>query len=295
MNKLQAMQTFVRIVDEGSLTAAAHALDSSLPAVVKTLAELERHLDVRLLNRTTRRLWLTEEGQAYLERCRAILAEIDAAETALAASQSEPSGALTITAPVLFGQRHVAPSVTRFAQRYSRLRCRLVLTDDVVNLLERRIDVGVRIGALPDSSLVARAVGELRLVVVASPSYLQRRGLPRHPRDLSAANCIRVVHRTPTPWVFRDGSRDLSVPVSGNLEFDQMAAAVQACIDGLGFGRFLHYQVRDELARQHLCLVLEAFEPPPWPVNIIYPYARMLPARTRLCIDWLQNDLRASL
>jgi DNA-binding transcriptional LysR family regulator len=295
MDKLRAMQTFVRIVDEGSLTAAAHALDSSLPAVVRTLATLEQHLQVRLLNRTTRRISLTDEGSAYLERCRGILAEIDETEAALTARHTEPSGALTITAPALFGQRHVAPSVTRFVQRYPKLRCKLLLSDDVENLLERRVDLGVRIGTLADSSLVAQAVGKLRHVVVASPAYLRRHGVPKHPKELGEANCICVVGGSLAPWVFRERSRESSVPVSGNLEFDQVAAAVQACADGMGFGRFLDYQVRDEMADKRLRVVLEEFETPPLPVSIVYPHARLLPARTRMCVDWLKRDLLAAL
>ncbi|MFL6652251.1 MAG: LysR family transcriptional regulator [Sulfurifustaceae bacterium] len=293
MDKLRAMQTFVRIVETGSLTAAAKALRSSLPAVVRTLAGLEQHLHVRLLNRTTRRLSLTEEGKIYFARCRSILAEIDEAESALTAQLAEPSGTLTVTAPVLFGQRHVAPAVTRFIERYPNVRCRLMFDDRVVNLVERHVDVSIRIGQLADSSLVAQQVGKIRRVVVASPAYLRRHGVPKHPKQLAQANCVCVPGGSLAPWEFRDGSRTFSVPVSGNLEFNQVAAAVEACADGLGFGRFLYYQVAPDVARRRLRVVLENFETPPLPLSIVYPHARLLPSRTRVFIEWMKKELQA--
>src|SRR5215470_19349332 len=173
MDRLRAMQTFVRIVDEGSLTAAARALDSSLPAVVRSLAALEKHLGVRLLNRTTRRVSLTEEGRGYLDSCRLVLAAVESAEAALTDEAGEPSGRLTITAPVLFGQMYVAPAVTRFVRQYDKVRVSVMLADRVVDLLEEGIDVGIRIGQLDDSSLVAQPVNMVRRMVVASPGYLR--------------------------------------------------------------------------------------------------------------------------
>src|SRR5881396_483918 len=183
MDKLKAMQIFVRIADVGSLTAAARALDSSLPAVVRSLAALEMQLGVRLLNRTTRRMSLTEEGRRYLDSCRQVLAAVESAETALSDEAAEPSGHLSITAPVLFGQMYVAPAVTRFVRHYPKMRVSVVLLDRVVNLLEQGMDAGIRIGQLEDSSLVAQPVSSIRRMVVASPGYLRRHGTPRHPRD----------------------------------------------------------------------------------------------------------------
>ena len=159
MDKFKAMQTFVRIADEGSLTSAARALDSSLPAVVRSLAAYETSLGVRLFNRTTRRISLTDEGRQHLESCRQVLAALEESEAALSAGAGEPAGHLTITAPVLFGQMHVAPSVTRFLSRHPKMRCSVVLLDRIVNLLEEGMDLGIRIGALQDSSLVAQPLG----------------------------------------------------------------------------------------------------------------------------------------
>jgi DNA-binding transcriptional LysR family regulator len=191
MNKLAAMETFVRIVDRGSLTAAAVALDTSLPSVVRTLAALERELGVRLLNRTTRRIHLTDEGAQYLERCRAILSAVQETEAAFTSGRAEPQGRLAVTASVLFGRRYVAPMVSDFLRRHPKVSAELLFVDRVVDLVEEGIDVAVRIAHLPDSSLVALPVGKVRRVVCASPEYLRRRGTPRAPQDLREHTCIR--------------------------------------------------------------------------------------------------------
>ncbi|MDP1741384.1 LysR family transcriptional regulator [Polaromonas sp.] len=292
MDKLRAMQAFIRIAEEGSLTAAARAMETSLPAMVRTLAALEQALGVRLFNRTTRRISLTEEGRRHLESCRQILAALDDAEAALSAGAAEPAGQLTITAPILFGQMHVAPAVTRFVQQYDKMRCSMVLADRVVNLLEEGIDVGIRIGALDDSTLVAQPVGQIRRVVVASPAWLRRHGTPRHPKDLLKANCVRVTDHAPTWGPFNDGGRPLRLSVSGNLDFNQNAPAVAACAAGVGLGSFFSYQVAPYLKDKQLRTVLETFEPPPRPISVVYPHARLLPVRTRVFIDWIKHELR---
>lgn len=291
MDKLRAMQTFVKVVDEGSLTAAASALHTSLPAVVRTLAALEAELQVRLLNRTTRRQSLTDEGRTYLDSCRRILATIDEAEAVLSARHVEPSGQLVLTAPVLFGQMHVAPAVTRFVAQYPQMRCSVVLLDRVTNLLEEGFDLGIRLGNLEDSSLVARNIGHIRRVAVASPAFLRRHGTPKHPRELKDANCVRVMSGPPTWGPFHEGGKTFRVAVSGNLEFNHVKPAVDACADGAGFGMFFSYQVAPLIAEKRLKVVLEKFEPPPRPINVVYPHARLLPARTRVFIDWITQEL----
>ena len=182
MDKLRAMQAFIHIAEEGSLTAAAQVMSSSLPAMVRTLAALEADLGVRLFNRTTRRISLTEEGSRHLRSCKLLLSNLEDAEAALTKEAGEPTGHLTITAPMLFGQMHVAPAVTRFVQHYTQMRCSVMLVDRVVNLLEEGVDVGIRIGLLEDSTLVAQPVGSIRRVVVASPAHLRQHGTPRHPK-----------------------------------------------------------------------------------------------------------------
>ncbi|MBT9568464.1 MAG: LysR family transcriptional regulator [Thiobacillus sp.] len=291
MDKLKAMHTVVSIADAGSLTAAATKLGSSPPAVVRTLAALEAHLGMRLFNRTTRRVSLTEEGQHYIEHCRQVLAAVDDAESALTAGAVEPSGQLTVTAPVLFGQMYVAPSVTRFVQRYDKVRVNLLLLDRVVNLLEEHVDVGIRIGELEDSSLVAQTLGTARRIVVASPAYLSGHPVPAHPRDLLVANCVRFSGGAGPWWTFHVGGKPFTVPVTGNLEFNHVAPAAEACLSGMGFGMFISYQVADHLAQQRLVSVLESFEPPPRPIHVIYPHARLLPARTKVFIEWIKREL----
>jgi DNA-binding transcriptional LysR family regulator len=243
MDKLKAMQAFIHIAEQGSLTAAAQVMESSLPAMVRTLAGFEAQLGVRLFNRTTRRISLTEEGRRHLESCRQLLAALADAEAALTADAAEPAGHLTITAPMLFGQMHVAPAVTRFVQQHDKMRCSMVLLDRVVNLLEEGIDVGIRIGEPEDSSLVAQKVGYIRRLVVASPAWLRRHGVPKHPKDLLKANCVRITDHSPTWGPFNDQGKPLRLAVSGNLEFNQIAPAVAACAAGAGFGSFFSYQV----------------------------------------------------
>ena len=292
MDKLRAMQAFIHIAEQGSLTAAAQVMESSLPAMVRTLAGFEAQLGVRLFNRTTRRISLTEEGRRHLKSCRQVLAALADAEAALSADAAEPAGHLTITAPMLFGQMHVAPAVTRFVQHHDKMRCSMVLLDRVVNLLEEGIDVGIRIGEPEDSSLVAQNVGHIRRMVVASPAWLRRHGVPKHPKDLLKANCVRVTDHVPTWGPFNDNGRALRLAVSGNLEFNQIAPAVAACAAGAGLGSFYSYQVAPFLKTKQLRTVLEDFEPPPRPINVIYPHARLLPMRTRVFIEWMKTELR---
>jgi DNA-binding transcriptional LysR family regulator len=293
MDKLKAMNTFVHVADGGSLTAAASALELSLPAVVRSLAALESTLGVRLVNRTTRRLGLTPEGQEYLARCRVVLAAVDDAEAALAVGDTEPRGPISITAPVLFGQLFVAPTVTRFLQRHARVHVSMRLDDRTLSLHEEQIDIGVRIGNLEDSSLVAWRTGAVRRVVVASPAYLRKHGTPKHPRELADANCVRFRGPSGPWWVFHEGGTPLDVPIRGNLELNHVAPAADACVAGLGFGMFISYQVAQQIRDKRLRIVLEEFEPPPRPIHVVVPHGRLLPRRTALLVEQLRADLGA--
>ncbi|MBN9115894.1 MAG: LysR family transcriptional regulator, partial [Pandoraea sp.] len=270
----------------------ARALDSSLPAVVRTLAALETSLDVRLLNRTTRRIALTEEGRTYLDTCRQILSELQEAEARLAARHEAPSGTLVVTAPVLFGQLHVAPALYRFLRAYPAVKCRLLLNDRVVNLWEEGIDVGIRISPLDDSTLVAQSLGAIRRVVVASPACLAEQGEVKHPRDLAGKNCIRSHGGGFGQWRFWEGGREFVVPVDGNLEVSHGLTAIDACLGGMGYGCFLSYQVAAPMADGRLVRVLKDYEGPARPVNIVYPHARLLPSRTRVFVEWMKRELR---
>jgi DNA-binding transcriptional LysR family regulator len=290
MDRLKAMQAFVQIADQGSLTRAAESLGSSLPAVVRALAALEAHLGVRLFHRTTRRLSLTDEGRRYLASAREVLLAADAADRALTTEARELAGHLTIAAPVLFGHMYVAPAITRFMQRHEKVRCSVLLHDRTVNMLEEGVDVAIRISPLDDSSLVAQPLGTIRRVVAASPAFLARHGVPQHPRDLAGAPCVRGRIDAPPQWTFHEGGRRIGVMLEHRLEFNHLAPAVEACAAGMGFGTFFSYQVLPHVAQGRLQLVLEDYEPPPRPVSVIYPNARLLPARTRAFIDWMKAE-----
>jgi DNA-binding transcriptional LysR family regulator len=291
MDKLRAIRTFVQIADDGSLTAAAAALGMSLPAVVRSLAALEAELGARLFQRTTRRLALTQEGLQYLARSRDILAAVAEADASLADETQAPRGQLTITAPVLLGQRVVTDFVTRFVAANPRIRCSVQLLDRFVGLVDEGVDVGIRIGALEDSSLVALRLGEVRQVVVASPQFLRRGGTPEQPTDLRSRPCVRLAGPIRPGWAFQDAGRKLHVAVDGPLDFNHAGAALRACEQGVGFGQFFSYQVQDALRERRLRVVLAAFEPPRLPVSIVYPNARLLPARTRAFIDAARREL----
>jgi DNA-binding transcriptional LysR family regulator len=292
MNKLSAMETFVRIVDKGSLTAAAQALDTSLPSVVRTLAALERELGVRLLNRTTRRIHLTDEGAQYLERCRAIVSAVQETEAAFSARRAEPQGRLTVTAPVLFGRRYVAPIVSDFLQRHQKVSAELVLVDRLVNLVEEGIDVAVRISRLPDSSLVAIPVGTVRRVVCASPEYLRRAGTPRDPQELRAHSCVRHTGFGRGDWQFRVGRRTVAVPVNAVFTCTDIDSSLEACASGRGLGMFLSYQAAPYRKEKKLSYVLEEFETEPVPVQVVYAQTRLVTGKVRAFVDECVARLR---
>ena len=294
MDRLHAMETFVQIVDKGSLTAAADALDTSLPSVVRVLASLERHLQVRLLNRTTRRMHLTDEGARFLERCRAILSQVREAEAALGSRGGEPQGKLAITAPVVFGRRYITPIVNAFVRRYPKVNIDLLLVDRFTNLVEEGLDVAVRVGELPDSSLVAVPVGQARRVICASPDYLRRQGKPRVPQDVAAHRCVRFTGVAPRDeWDFRMGRREVAIPITSVVSCNQIDSALQACIDGLGLGMFFSYQVASHRKAGELKYVLEKFEAEPRPIQVIFPHSKLLSAKVRTFVDECVAQLRS--
>jgi DNA-binding transcriptional LysR family regulator len=295
MDKLKAMSAFVQIVEKGSLTAAADGLDTSLPSVVRTLAALERSLGARLLNRTTRRIALTDEGRAYYDRARRILGDVADVEAAVSARQDTPRGRLAIGAPVMFGRLHLAPLVTEFLAKHPEVSIELLLMDRVVNLVEEGLDASLRIGSLADSSLVAIELGRTRRVACASPAFLKRHGVPRQPADLSRIPCIRFTGLAQNDWEFGAGKKTARVRVEGPIATNQIDAALDACLQGLGCGRFLGYQVAAHHQAGRLRYVLEAHEPEPLPVSLVYPQARLVSARLRAFMDFVVPRMRARL
>ena len=245
MDKFQAMSIFVEIAEKGSLTAAANSLGKSLPAVVRMLAALEENIQVRLFNRTTRRIALTEEGHIYLESCRKILTEIDESERVLGQHQVEPHGSITMTAPIRFGELYVAPSVTHFLERYPRVQVKLLLFDRLTNLLDEGVDLAVRIAHLEDSSLIAKRVGEIRQVACASPALIKSTGgVPNRPEALSDLSCIRCTSISSSPiWHFNENGKRLDVQIDGSFTCNQVKTSIDACVAGLGYGVFFNYQV----------------------------------------------------
>ena len=293
MDKLRAMETFVRIVDGGSLTAAAETLPASLPAVVRLLAALEAELDARLLNRTTRRIALTDEGREYYERCKRVLAEVDEAEAALSARRATPKGRLRVTAPVMFGRMHVAPVVRDFLAKHGAVQMELFLVDRVVDLLEEGVDAAVRIGRLPDSSLVAIRVGQTRRVVCASPAYLKRAGTPHSPSDLARHRCFSFGSLGPGhSWELSAEKGTTRAPVTPVLATNQIDVALDACLAGVGVGQFFCYQAQASLHRGELRRLLIEFEPAPTPIQVVYPHARLLSSNLRAFVDWAVPRLR---
>jgi len=294
MDKVAAMTTFVRIVERGSLTAAADTLGTSLPTVVRTLAALERHLGVSLLKRTTRRIHLTDEGAQYVEHCRVILSALQDAEDGLVSRRSEPAGRLTVTASALFGRRYVAPIVYDFVRRHPKVSADMLFLDRIVNLVEEGIDVGVRIAHLKDSSMMAIPVGRTRRVVCASEQYLRRHGIPQTPSDLSKHTCVRHMGLVPhSEWQFRIGSRQVTVPITSVISCNDVDASVNACVDGLGLGMFLSYMVAPNRKQGQLKYLLEKFETEPTPVQVVYPQSKLLSNKVRAFIDDSVSKLRA--
>lgn len=296
MDKLNAMATFIQIADRGSLTAAAEHLGTSLPTVVRTLAALEETLGVRLMNRTTRKVTLTDEGRHYLERCRSILSDIEDAELALSDRQSEPKGKLNVTAPIRFGTMHVRPIVTAFMKQYEQIRVELLFLDRTVNMIEEGVDVAVRIGHLEDSTMVARQVGEIRQVLCASPELVRETGTLKHPEDLSRHRCVRATGLAPgATWRFHSNGKLRAVPVNDTLVCNQIEAAVDACTAGIGFGVFLSYQVESRVREGKLVYCLSDYEPPPIPVSVVYTRAHLMSTRVRTFVDWICRDLKQVL
>jgi len=294
MDRFESMSVLVAVVDAGSLSAASRRLRMPLATVSRKVAELESHLDTRLLIRTTRKLSLTEAGESYVAACRRILEELGDAERTAMGEYSAPKGELAITAPVVFGRLHVVPVVAEFLALFPEIDVRLVLIDRVAHLTEEHIDVAVRIGELPDSSLVATRVGEIRQVICASPAYLAAHGAPLHPGEVAAHQCISSEGiGSPRHWTFGAGPSQEAVPVRPRLVVNTAEAAVAAATQGVGLTRVLSYQVADAVRSGALDLVLEAYEPPPWPVSVVHAGQAPLPLKLRAFLDFAASRLRA--
>jgi DNA-binding transcriptional LysR family regulator len=295
MDRLESMSILVAAVDAGSLSAAARRLDTPLATVSRKVSEIETHLKTRLLNRTSRRLTLTDAGQAYVAACRRILEEVDEAERAATGEYSAPRGELIVTAPIVFGRLHVLPVVIAFLKAFPDIAIRLTLADHVVNLLESHVDVALRIGALPDSSLVAARLGSIRRVMCASPAYLSARGAPQRPEDLAAHDCIAFEGLSGATWTFTQGKSEALVPIRARLVVNTAEAAVDAAVAGVGITRVLSYQAAQALRTGTLAIVLAEFEPEPWPVHLVHAGGRLLPLKLRAFLDFAAPRIKERL
>jgi DNA-binding transcriptional LysR family regulator len=293
MDRFDAMSVFLAVVEAGSLSAAGRRLDMPLATVSRKVSELETHLKARLLNRSTRRLELTDTGRAYVDACKRILVEVGEAERAATGEYSAPKGELVITAPVVFGRLHVLPVVTEFLLAFPAVNVRLALGDRITHLLDEHLDLAVRIGTLPDSSFKATGVGWLRRVVCGSPAYLASHGVPQTPADLDNHDCVTFdALASPDQWVFRYEQSELAVPVHSRLVVNTAEAAVDAARTGLGLTRLLSYQIDAARRAGDLAVVLEAFEPPPIPVSLVFNAQQRIPLKLRAFLDFAAPRLR---
>lgn len=288
MESFGSLQVFIRIAETGSLSAAARDLGLSKSVVSKKLAALEDRLGARLINRTTRRLSLTAEGAAFLERAQRILAELEEAEQAVGRLSAEPRGMLRVNAPMSFGILHVAPAMGDFMARYPDLSVTLDLNDRQVDLVDEGYDVAVRIAALPESSLIARRLAPVRRAVCASPAYWRRHGRPAHPRDLGRHDCLIYTNLpTPNDWRFRDGGGSFSIRVGGRLAANNGDALREAALAGLGVCVAPTFIVGGDLRSGRLEAVLQGFVEDTVAVYGVYPHRRHLSAKVRAFVDFL--------
>ena len=296
MDRLEAMSAFLAAVEAGSLSGASRKLGMPLATLSRKVSELETHLRTRLVTRTSRRLILTDAGRSYVAACKRILDDVREAERAAAGEYSAPRGELIITAPIVFGRLHVLPVVIEFLNTYPEIDVRLTLADRVVNLQEDHVDLAVRIGELPDSSLVAMRVGSIGRVVCGSPAYFAERGTPKRPNELSKHDCITFNGLTsPEAWIFPSGKGNISVAVHSRLIVNTAEAAIDAAITGLGITRVLSYQVADALRTGALLLALREFEPPPVPVSLVHAGQGRLALKLRAILDFAAPRLKARL
>ncbi len=273
------MAMLVNVTEAGSFSAASRRMKVPLPTLSRKVSALEQLVGAQLLLRTTRKLSLTEAGTAYVAAARRILEQVDDAEKTAAGELSTPKGELVITAPAMFGRLHVLPLVTEFLAAYPAIAVRLVLSDRIVDLVDDHIDMAVRIGKLPASSIIATQVGTMRMVTVASPALLKKIGVPKTPDQLRDR-----------PWIA------LETPTnSARLTVNSTDAALDAAIRGVGIARLLHYQVAAAVKRGELRIVLERHEPPPLPVHLVHAARAQMPVKMRRFLDAAVPSLRAIL
>ena len=293
LDDVAALVIFARVVQQRSFTRAAKQLDTSTSAVSKRIARLEARLGTSLLTRTTRHVSPTEAGLALYEHCLCILHEVEDAESIVADLNATPRGLLRVSAPVYFGERHVAPLLAELTRRYPELRLELSLSDRFVDLASEGFDLAVRIGRLSGNSLGVRKLVRDPLVACAAPAYLDRRGTPQHPRDLVEHDCLRYTLSSQRGrWRFGgSGGETLYIPVTGSFDSDHSGALREAAVAGIGIVYLPRFYLAEAIERGALLRILGGFSPPPIDIQAIYPSRKLVPPKTRACLDFLAQEL----
>lgn len=296
MDRLNSMTIFIAVAEQEGFAGAARLLNISPPAVTRAVAALEDHLGVKLFNRTTRFVRLTEAGQRYLEDARRVISAADEADEAAAGINAEPKGHLIITAPVLFGRSYVMPSISDYLQRYPNTEVTALFLDRIVNLLEEGVDVAIRIGELPDSSYKALRVGQVRRVLCASPTYLAQHGTPTMPDELLSHQVIVAGGISPTmDWRFEHAGSPVTVRIKPRLRVTSNDSAIEAAVMGLGITRLLSYQITPKIASGELEIILSDYEPKPMPIHIIHREGKHASAKIRTFVDLMCTSLRSNI
>ena len=294
MDRFQGMAVFVAVAEEESFAAAGRRLRMSPPAVTRAVAALEERLGVRLLNRTTRLVRTTEAGARYLDDARRILLEADEADEAAAGINATPRGHLAVTAPMLFGKLYVMPVITAYQRVFRETTVSALFVDRVVNLFEEGLDVGIRIGQLPDSSLRAIRVGQVRRVVCAAPAYLEKHGIPKTPADLARHQIIAATAISAgSVWTFSKGKQKIGIKLKPRIMVNTNDGALEAAKDGFGLTWLISYQVANELAAGMIKTVLSGYEEAPLPIHVIHREGRHRSAKVRSFADMAVETLRA--
>jgi DNA-binding transcriptional LysR family regulator len=296
MDRLEAMSIFLAVVEAGSLSGAARRQKTPLATVSRKISELESHLQTKLFNRSTHKVVLTEAGSSYVVACKRILADVMEAERAVSGEYAAATGGLTVTAPVGLGRAYLIPILAEFLKAYPEIDVELVLNDRIMSLPEEQIDVALRMGLLPDSSLMALRLGGIRRIFCASPTYLAARGTPRTPNDLAGHDCVSYPSLlSPDVWTFAGDESNLAVRVHSRLVVSNAEAACDAARAGIGITAAFSYLVESALKAGTLTTLLDEFQPPAWPVSLVYMAGRFLPIKVRAFLDFAAPRLKARL
>ena len=296
MDRLEAMSVIVAVTETGSFSAASRRLGTPVATVSRKVADLEARLKAELFQRSSRRMTLTDAGRDYVEACKRIMEQVDDAERQVSGEYRSPKGDLAVTTPWGLGHTHLLPLAAEFLDAFPEIGLRLLLTDRVVDTIEESIDVSVRIGSLPESSMIATRIGSIRVVVCANPTYLAARGRPQRPDQLRDHDCIAINPvASPNAWKFRTGKRECLIPIRSRLCVNTSEAAVIAAIAGAGLTRVMSYKMDAGRRAGTLELVLEAFEPEPLPISIVYSPRKPIPLKLRAFLDWITPRLKARL